>query len=150
MIPLAEKGAFRITRRDGRTYLHEGTHHWMDDSVPERRTQDFVVEIVTGKVLIGGLGLGCILEQLQAKDAVTKMIVIEKAQEVIDLVWPHLDVPKATIVHKDLEVYLKTTDETFDYIYMDVWPKRKHVSIPDWRALAEKLVTPDRVLCWGE
>jgi hypothetical protein len=122
----------------------------MNDGQPEAKSHDFAVKLMRGHVLVGGLGLGCIVERLQEKNEVTEILVIEKSQEVIDLVWRHLDAPKATIIQCDLERYLKTTRRRFDYIYMDVWPGRNDESIPKWRALAEQFVAPDKVLCWGE
>ncbi len=146
MIPVAEKGKFAITRRKEKTYLYEGGIHWMDDGPG----YEFFTELASGTVGVGGLGLGCVAKQLQANDDVSRIVVVEISQDVIDLVWPHLDIPKATIVHDDLDHYLRTTTEKFDYFYIDVWAGENDKSISNWRKLAEQSVPPDRVLCWGE
>tara|TARA_Y100000310_G_C20591154_1_gene768063 strand:+ start:749 stop:1204 length:456 start_codon:yes stop_codon:yes gene_type:complete len=150
MIPMANKGNFWINCKDGITVLYERSLAWMDNSPQEQTTHDFIVDAVKGKVLVGGLGLGCVVERLQAKREVTKIIVIEIAQDVIDLVWRYLDVPKAEIICDDLKHYLENTDEQFDYICMDVWPEKGHKTILYWRKLAEQKVKPENVLCWGE
>ena len=149
MIPANTIGKFRIERKPWGIILWEGDRYWMDDSEKEKESHQFAIDAAEGRVVVGGLGLGRIVEWLQAKPEVTEIVVVEIAKEVIDLVWRYLDVPKATIVHMDLKDYLVTA-EGFDYIYMDVAPKAGHESIKEWRKLAEQLVAPDRVFCWGE
>jgi spermidine synthase len=123
----------------------ENDFWWMDDSERELATHEFAIDKAKGKVLVGGLGLGCITEALNAKAEVTEIVVVEIAPEVIELVWEHLDVPKATIINEDLDSYLAAMTEKFDYIYMDVWKEPKDEAIPYWRGLAEKHV-PSRIM----
>jgi hypothetical protein len=146
---MGNKGNFWIDHVNGVAYLYERGFEWMDDSPAEMKGHDFAVEAASGKVLIGGLGLGCIVKRLQEKPEVTEIVVVEIDQDVIDLVWEHLDVLKASIVNADLADYLETVND-FDYIYMDVWPEKGHESIAHWRALAEQKLPSDKVLCWGE
>lgn len=149
MIPQNQINDFKIYHRKDMVVLAEGSITWITDCPRERDSQRFAIDKCAGRVLIGGLGIGWIVEQLQATPEVTEIVVVEITQEIIDLVWQYLDVPKASIVRMDLKDYLETASG-FDYIYIDIWPDVNDVSIPEWRKLAEQVVAPDRVLCWGE
>jgi hypothetical protein len=73
-----------------------------------------------GHVLIGGLGIGFIASKLLEKKSVKSITVIEKSNDVIKLVAPHID-PRITIVKADLFRYLKTPHPQFDTAYYDIW-----------------------------
>lgn len=62
----------------------------MTDSPMEKRTNLEVVEKAQGRVLIAGLGLGMILRSLLRKPEVSTILVLEKFQDVVDLVLPSL------------------------------------------------------------
>jgi len=127
----------------------------MMDINRERESMRVAIDECVGEVLIGGLGLGRIVEELAKKPEVTRIIVVEKAQEVIDLVWPYIDTKrKGSIVCADVFEYLKTTSEQFDFIYSDIHKSAskeeyEQVAIP-LRRLAEKVVQPEKVLIWRE
>ncbi|MCV5648158.1 hypothetical protein OFN55_36090, partial [Escherichia coli] len=66
--------------------LSNGWDVVMSNTPMEIRTcQDFI-ERATGRVLINGLGLGMVLHAILQKDDVTHVTVIEKEQDVINLV----------------------------------------------------------------
>lgn len=58
----------------------------MSNTPMEKRTNEDFVTNAHGKVLIGGLGIGLILLAIQDDPMVDKITVVEKNQEVIDLV----------------------------------------------------------------
>lgn len=74
-----------------------------------------------GKVLIGGLGIGLIILPLLDNENIGHITVIEKSQDVIDLVNRQLNLPpeKVTIVCGD--VFKNPQTEKFNTIYMDIW-----------------------------
>ena len=135
--------------------LYEDDFEWMSDAPYEKTTQKLLVDVCEGKVLVGGLGLGIVVEPLAAKDSVTRIVVVEKSPEVIEMVWKHLDHKgKGTVVCQDIFDYLKTTKEDFNYICIDVWRyvnsnTYNNIVLP-LRKLAEKLVPAENVLCWQE
>lgn len=90
----------------------------MADSPQEMFLQYEAYQTAKGKVLVGGLGLGMYASMIAKKDEVTEIIVVEIEQDVIDLI--QLEHSKITIVHDDLWNYIKTTDEKFDFIYVDI------------------------------
>lgn len=80
----------------------------MSDTNLEKSTNYEVISQATGDVLIAGLGLGMILIPIVKKDSVKSVTVIEKHQDVIDLVWPKLKkylgkkAEKITIIQSDI------------------------------------------------
>lgn len=101
----------------------------MSNTPMEMRTNEKFVRYAHGNVLVGGLGLGMVLTQAGKKVTVEKIVVIEKEQAIIDLVWQHI-LPtmmcKAAVHCGDVfkykgEIYLKY-DHKFNVIYFDIWP----------------------------
>lgn len=78
----------------------------------------------TGRVMIGGLGIGMILEAVLKKPEVTSITVIEKEQEIIDLVSPfYANEEKVKIICGDVfnpKDYLAPGTK-FDRLYFDIW-----------------------------
>ena len=100
--------------------LHVDGELMMSDTAMERKSNKEIVENAKGKVIIAGLGLGVILTQILENENVSKVVVVEKYQDVIDLVKPKFTHPKLEIVNSDIHQF--ETDETFDTIYLDIWP----------------------------
>lgn len=99
----------------------------MTDAEFERMTNGHFLREMHGDCLIAGLGLGFILAPaLRVCDTVT---VIEKNQDVIDLVSPKFKNKKLTIVHGDIKQFGKKTwpkfleaeGKKYDTIYLDIW-----------------------------
>lgn len=149
-IPAAEKGNFSIRHKAETIRLYEGDLWWttfpetgMDDQKP-------IALKCFGKVLVGGLGLGVIVELLNKNTRVKSVVVVEIAQEVIDLVWPHLNgKSKAKIVCSGIKDYMKETKAKFDCVYLDIWPSKPERPASLLR-LAEKLVAKENIFYWGE
>lgn len=115
MIPENKIGDFSI-KKNG-TVLTEGDIVWMTPAAAEGQ-QEFIAK-ATGRVLIGGLGTGLILLELQKKSDITKVDVVEIAQEVIDLVWPYLGLDERFIIHTDDIKNWASGD--YDWIYIDTY-----------------------------
>lgn len=92
----------------------------MSDTQMEQVTNQDFIENAHGKVLIGGLGIGMVLLAIQDKPEVTKIVVVEKYQEVIDLVKDQLPLnDKVEVVCGDIFEY--EPEEKFNTIYLDIW-----------------------------
>ena len=114
-------GGALFTMEDGvYVRLHVKDELMMSDTRMEKLTNlDFINE-AKGKVLIAGLGVGLILNGLKTKinsGEVTEIVVIEKYQDVIDLISPKF--PNVKIICADIFNY--ETKEKFDTIYFDIW-----------------------------
>lgn len=125
---------FEITKNDFRAIFRYGipvgkyvrlTHGKelvMSDTPMEKRTNASFVVNAHGDVLIGGLGIGMIIMAIQYHEKVRSITVIEKNQEVIDLVASQLSFnPKVRIIKADVFTWKPEKGQRFDCIYMDIW-----------------------------
>ena len=95
---------------------------WMSAAQDECLAMKSLAKDATGRVLIGGLGLGILPWMCAAKPLVNSIAVVELQQGVIDLVGPVIAHPKITIVQDDVRDYLTSTTEKYNYIGLDIWP----------------------------
>jgi len=94
----------------------------MSNTNMEKRTNSDFCYHVHGNVLIGGLGIGMIVLAIQDKEEVKSITVIEKNQEVIDMVASQLNFnDKVKIVHADVFEWKPDKGIKFDVSYMDIW-----------------------------
>lgn len=103
------------------TRLHIHNELMMSDTPMERISNSKFVHKANGKVLIAGLGIGMIIQAIINKEEVTEVIVIEKYQDVIDLVAPKFKSDKLKIICADIDEWKPIKDEKFDVIYFDIW-----------------------------
>lgn len=98
----------------------------MTDTPMEQRSNLLFVEKAKGDVLIAGLGIGMVLQAILQKPEVGTVLVLEKYQDVIDLVSPqfqeYLDEGKLHILCEDILDWHADDDWTWDTIYFDIWP----------------------------
>jgi hypothetical protein len=119
----------------------------MSDTWMERRTNEPFVEAARGDVLIAGLGIGMVLLDVQDKDNVTSVTVVEKEQEVIDLIEDQLPLrSKVMIVNDDIFTY--RTDKRFDTIYFDIWDTISGDNYPEMKKLHRKFARAKRPGGW--
>jgi len=93
----------------------------MSDTQMERRSNSDFVYVSHGRVLIAGLGIGLVLKNILPKKEVTEIVVIEKYQDVIDLVAPKFTDPRIRIICADIFDWRPQKGEKFNVIYFDVW-----------------------------
>ena len=74
-----------------------------------------------GRVLVNGLGLGCVVSGLLALSGVTHLDVVEIDADVIDLVGGQLTDSRLTIHHADAFTVRWPTGTTWDCAWHDVW-----------------------------
>jgi hypothetical protein len=111
----------------------------MSNTPMEVRTNLGAYQAATGRVLINGLGLGMLLEGLLSKPDVTYVRVIEKEQDVIDLVGPHFaNDPRVDIVHADALEYKPAKGEVFDYVWHDIWDTICGDNLPQMATLGRR------------
>jgi len=131
-IPEGSSGDFRIEKiktdhycgsdepLDTYTVLFNPHHNIMQDTTREYREHEEFLDDAYGDILVAGLGLGMIHQSLIDNPNVNSVTIIEKYQEVIDLVWEHC--PKDEnfrLVHAD--IYEWTPDSKWDVGWFDSW-----------------------------
>lgn len=81
---------------------------WMiDDPLHWYGMGERVEDLNPGRVLVAGLGLGLMLHHMSERDDLTEITVVERSQDVIDLVSPTLPRdPRVSVVCDDYYSYL--------------------------------------------
>lgn len=147
-VPEGERGLWRVKRwstpvatrnPDGRlispgTYtsllrwtsdtLHRGGAVVMSDDGHELRQHLQFVLRARGRVLVTGLGLGCVVRGLIAAGQVSELDVVERDGDVWALVAPHLPaVPGRTLHRADALAFITQhrPEATWDFAWHDIW-----------------------------
>lgn len=107
------------------TYLTYDGGTWMSDIPCEHAQMIDCIKGIRGHVLVGGLGLGMVAVLLAKKKAIKTVTVVEKSQDVINLVAEHTTKhsDKIKIVHHDLFDYLDQlpNQACFTHAFYDIW-----------------------------
>lgn len=122
---------FRNAREDPMFIVRDGNYVrlkvngeiMMSDTGMERISNKQFIKKATGRVLIAGLGIGLIINNILRNDSITEIVVIEKHQDVIDLVSPKFNDSRLKIICADIFEWEPSKGEKFDTIYFDVWPQ---------------------------
>ena len=93
----------------------------MSNTHDEYRSNVDVLYRAHGHVLIGGLGLGCVLDCILDKPEVFSVTVIEQSKDVIDLVGSQFTSAKLTVIHGDVLKWKPRRGSKWDVIYFDIW-----------------------------
>lgn len=94
----------------------------MNDTEPELRTHLQAMLTARGRVLVTGLGLGCVVRGMLAVGRVDEVVVLERESAVIELCGASVADPRVEIVHAEAESWLKANrGERFDTAWHDVW-----------------------------
>ena len=146
------KGEYDIYRRGDYIALRQNGRVWMTNTPEEDASQQEAYDKAHGIVWTFGLGLGIFAEKAAVQGDVEEVVVIEISQEVIDLVWPELDMRgKGKIIRADMWDWLKTAAGPVDFIYADIWTG-------DEKDFAEQVTKTHgltkrfgcEVVCWNE
>jgi hypothetical protein len=116
----------------GDSYVHEGAYAqlyvgktlMMSDTSMEKNSNYDLLRMASGNVLIAGLGIGMVLVPLLKSDKVTSVTVVEKYQDVVDLVSPHLAQygDKLKVVCADIFEWKPEKGVKYETLYFDIWP----------------------------
>lgn len=110
-------------------YVHLYVHKtlMMSDTSYERRTNQGFVESAQGDVLVAGLGIGMVLLPVLKAPEVQTVTVIEKYQDVIDLVADPVRKAagkagsKLSTICADVLDFLPAKGQKWDVVYFDIW-----------------------------
>lgn len=115
-------GAFEVYKSEetGSTLLTYDGRVMMTDIEIEQLSCEVLLENAYGDVLFTGLGLGLHIGMLIDSGKADRISVLEKHQEVIDLVGPYF--PNVEIFHGDAFTWVPS--RKFDCIWHDIWYDR--------------------------
>ena len=119
-IPENKVGDYDVAHDGDITVLRLNGNVIMADNELEYHTHQHFLPNAHGHILSAGLGLGMIHAPLIENEKFKSITIIEKSQEVIDLVWDHCPKDERfTIVHSDIYDYEPT--QKFDIGWFDSW-----------------------------
>lgn len=146
-----------------RHVLHQGRTAWMSTSLMEQESHAFHVDQARGVVVVAGLGMGMYAYAVSLKPEVKRVVVIERAPEVIAVVheaarsasWPGRE--KVTILEADalgLEmpalVEAAIGGQRPGYLYADIWPTCGAAEAPAETARMVRALSPEAAGWWGQ
>lgn len=101
----------------------------MSDGDMEKASNSRAAYQAHGDVLVAGLGIGMVLVPMLRNPDVKSVLVVEKWQEVVTLVYPHLCdylghelADKLAVTVGDVFTWKPETGQSWDWIYFDIWP----------------------------
>jgi len=122
---------------------------WMSITPAEMISQRSAVHKSSGKVVIGGLGLGWMLRKVCEKDSVEEVVVVEKSQELLD--WYGYDLCRKHPKVKDVicnDIYAEVGHHADHIFLLDIWPTFRGASKDErLRKIRPKL--KKRLWAWG-
>lgn len=108
--------------------IMENEKTWMSVTPHEIETMQRAIEIVSGQVVVLGLGLGYFPYMISLKKDISKVIIIEKDLEAIDLFNEHIlpqfaNKEKIVVIHQDAYSYIdqSLSKSAADYLFADLW-----------------------------
>lgn len=124
----------------------------MSDTDAERHDHMGFVHVAQrgGHVLIGGLGLGCVLRAVLTSDAVEKVTVVEYEQAVIDWVAPTVNDARVDYVQGDVYEWRWPKGARYSATWMDIWLQLSTDDLADMTRLRRRYGrVSDWNDCWG-
>ena len=143
----------KIENKNGVTLLLEDDICWMSDTPKEKAEMKQLSNKCFGKVLVGGLGLGIVANYLDENTKVIEIVIVEKSQDVIDLIKPRIEKLSTQIFCYDIKQYLKECEiGEYDCIVLDTWKgidqRSYEFELLPLKRWAKKITS--NVFCWAE
>jgi hypothetical protein len=130
--------SYTLLERDTMATLHrERGECVMEDSLQELQRHLPILLAARGRVLISGLGLGCVVRGLLAKPEVEHVDVIEIDHAIAQLVWPEFAANDRVTLHMgDAESISWSPGSRWDFAWHDVWSETESLDLVHGRILA--------------
>ena len=98
----------------------------MEDSDPELRQHLPVWMRAQGRVLVTGLGLGCVVRGLTAKEEVEKIDVIEIDRKIIEKIGPEFEADARVRIIEGDALKHPIGNEKYEFAWHDLWIDEIH------------------------
>lgn len=108
----------------------------MSDTPMEINTNREFISKAHGSVLIGGLGIGMVVLAIQDKPEVTKITIIERESEILEMLLPQLPLNnKVSVLKSDIFSFEPVAGTKYDTIYFDIWNGINGDNYPEMKQL---------------
>lgn len=115
-------GPHKFLHRYTDSTLHNGGEIVMEDTHHELSRHLSFILGASGKVLVTGLGLGCVVRGLLTRDDITRIDVVESSRDVLLLVRPYMPSDSRLTIHEaDAFEFVSNTDVEWDCAWHDIW-----------------------------
>lgn len=102
--------------------VEESGGTWMSDTAMEQEAMMIASITARGDVLILGLGIGLLPTLVKMRNRMVKTItIVEKEQDVVNLVYDYIKFRKTRLIVCDADEYLSSTSDKYDFIFVDIW-----------------------------
>lgn len=119
------------------TLMRERGEIVMEDSPSELKKHLPILLAASGRVLITGLGLGCVVRGLLSKPEVTHIDVVEIDEWILRVVGREFaGNPRVTLHHGDAEFYRGFEQRGWDFGWHDIWSREECWDVIHVRLLA--------------
>jgi len=115
--------------------MHISKQLVMSDTRMEYVTNNEFAYRANGDVLVAGLGIGFIIVPLLSKTEVSRVFVVERSMDVIDLVYPYIKNEKLHVICADVHEWRPKKGVKFDTIYFDIWHRICGDNLPEMAKL---------------
>lgn len=103
----------------------------------------------SGRVLIAGLGMGLLVENLLKSDEIEKIVVVEIDKNVVRMTGRQITDDRLHIIQADFLKWIP--EENFDFGWYDIWDNICGDNAPQMREIKRRLRQfVKRQLCWCE
>lgn len=93
---------------------------------------------IGGNILINGLGLGVCVFAILESNEIKSITVIEKEQDVINLVAPYIKDQRVIIIHSDAFRYKPPKGKRYNTVWHDIWDNICADNLPEMTKLHRK------------
>ena len=107
----------------------------MSDTPAELNDHWSPVHKATGSVLINGLGLGVVVQNILQKSEVTDITVVEISRDLIKLIAPYLQDERLTIVEADALSWRPPKNKRYEMAWHDIWDEICADNLDDMKTL---------------
>lgn len=110
---------------------HKTRKSVMTNNLMEMDDQEEFLSVAKGDVIVGGLGLGLIVDRLEEKEGIKSITVIESDIDIIKLNTP-FEWKKTQIIHGDVRSFSFNEEiKSPDFVFLDIWDDCESSSYED-------------------
>lgn len=125
----------------------------MVDTSTELKTHLNFILKAKGRVIVSGLGLGCVVRGLLTKSNIESITVIERDKHVIDMVLPHMPQDSRLKIINDCAIKYSEYGEHYDYGWHDIWSnpddEEPHLATSHAKIMCNSVGSIEKQGAWG-